>query len=95
MHKDVRAAVKFDRNKITEYFKCINGVKQGCVLSTLLFYIYLSKLKRIFRSQGLPGIQILPNDVSVFMLMYIDDICVFFDSPIDLQKKLNIFENYC
>ena len=87
MHKDVLATVKFDRNKITEYFKCLNGVKQGCVLSTLLFSLYLSKLECIFKSQGVPGIQILPNDVSVFMLMYIDDICVFSDSPIDLQKS--------
>ena len=95
MHQDVLAAVKFDRNKITDYFKCMNGVKQGCVLSTLLFSMYLSKLESIFISQGVPGIQILPNDVSVFMLMYIDDICIFSDNPIDLQKKLNILDNYC
>ena len=95
MHKDVLAAVKFDRNRITDYFKCMNGVKQGCVLSTLLFSIYLSKLESIFISHGVPGIQILPNDVSIFMLMYIDDICIFSDNPKDLQKKLNILNNYC
>ena len=95
MHKDVLAAVKFDRNKITDYFRCMNGVKQGCVLSTLLFSMYVSKLESIFISQGMPGIQILPNDVSVFMLMYIDDICIFSDNPRDLQKKLDLLDNYC
>ena len=87
MHKDVLAAVKFDCNNITDYFRCMNGVRQGCVLSTLLFSMYVSKLESIFISQGMPGIQILPNDVSIFMLMYIDDICIFSDNPRDLQKS--------
>ena len=73
----------------------MNGVKQGCVLSTLLFSTYVSKLESILKVSGLSGIQMLPNDVDVFLLMYIDDICIFSDNVLDLQRKINTLESYC
>ena len=95
MHTNVLAAVRTNKNNITDYFHCTNGVKQGCILSTLLFSLYVSKLESILRVSGLPGIQVLPNDVDVFLLMYIDDICIFSDNILDLQKKINLLETYC
>ena len=95
MHSNVLAAVRTGKYSITDYFHCMNGVKQGCILSTLLFSLYVSKLESILKVSGLPGIQILPNDVDVFLLMYIDDICIFSDNVLDLQKKINLLETYC
>ena len=95
MHSNVLASVRTGKNITTDYFNCMNGLKQGCVLSTLLFSMYVSKLESILKVSGLSGIQMLPNDVDVFLLMYIDDICIFSDNVLDLQRKINILESYC
>jgi len=35
------------------------------------------------------------QDVDVLMLMYIDDLCIFSDNVIDLQRKINVLSSYC
>ena len=52
-------------------------------------------LESLLSVSGVTGIEILPNDVHVFLLMYIDDLCIFSDNVIDLQRKINIVEKYC
>ena len=88
MHTDVFAAVKLGlKNEITYYLKYTNGAKQGCVLTAILFSIYIPKLESIFKNSGFDGIQLKPNDVELFLFMYIDNICIFSDKKIDLQIK--------
>ena len=31
---------------ITDYFKCLSGVKQGCILSPILFSIFISEFEK-------------------------------------------------
>ena len=94
IYDNVLSAVRVGKNDITSYFNCNNGLKQGCVLSTLLFSLYVSKLEEIMRNKGCPGIDTM-YDVEIMMLMYIDDLCIFSDSVIDLQRKINILSSYC
>ena len=95
MHSNILAAVRVGKTDITGFFSCTTGVKQGCILSTLLFSLYVSKLETIMRTSGVSGIETLPNDVSIFLLMYIDDLCIFSDNDIDLQRKIRVLDDFC
>ena len=94
MYKSVKTAVRIG-SKITDYFDCISGVRQGCVLSPLLFSIFLSELQVELMNCGSKGIDIFADDLGVFLLMYADDIVLLSDSVVDLQKKILCLENYC
>lgn len=94
MYKEVKAAVCVG-NKITEYFECISGVRQGCILSPLLFSMFLSELQSDLTKCDARGIDVFADTVGIFSLMYADDIALVADTVIDLQKKVNCLEKYC
>jgi hypothetical protein len=73
----------------------VSGVRQGCILSPLLFSIFLSELQVQFDACGARGIDTFADPVGILMLMYADDIAIVSDSVSDLQKKINCLEMYC
>ena len=65
------------------------GVKQGCVLSPILFSLFLNDL-----------VDALPNGVyvantNIKVLLYADDIVVLADSPSELQEMIVSLYDYC
>ena len=68
------------------------GVKQGCVLSPLLFNLYLSDLPRIFTDECHP---IHLNDCKLNCLMFADDLILMSESAEGLQKCLDKLQEYC
>ncbi|XP_073971981.1 uncharacterized protein [Rhodnius prolixus] len=70
------------------------GVLQGDSLSPILFSLFISDIEVYFRKRNLIGVSIDSiNDV--IMLAYADDLVLLADSPIDLQKKINVLQSYC
>ena len=67
-------------------------MKQGCVLSPLLFNLYLSDLPRIFTDECHP---IHLNDCKLNCLMFADDLILMSESAEGLQKCLDKLQEYC
>ena len=85
------AAVKFG-DKLSEPFRTNKGVRQGCVLSPLLFNIFLSDIQEAFDICGdNPTLQ----DVEVSSLIWADDILILSETPEGLQAKLDNRGIYC
>ena len=80
---------------ITDYFECLSGVKQGCVLSPILFSIFISEFEKELAQGPLPGVEILTNDMHAHSLLYADDLVLFGDSVFEIQKKINALEHFC
>ena len=92
IYSNVFSAVKCN-GKLTEFFECPIGLKQGCVLSPLLFNIFISEVSRSINLEGLHGLQLVPNENILNHLFYADDNCIFSTTPRGLQSKLNIIHS--
>ena len=76
-------------NLCTETFKINQGVRQGCVLSPLLFNIFLSDLaKKLNSMEG----KVQVHDREVNTLFWADDIIMFTKEENTLREMLETLE---
>lgn len=94
MYRSVKAAVRVG-SKVTDYFECMSGLRQGCIVSPILFSMFLSELQAELYACGGHGVDIFGDPLGVFLLMYADDLALVADSVSDLQKKIDCLEQYC
>ena len=73
-------------------FQVTNGVRQGGVLSPLLFNVYVNELSELLNKSGIGG-----NTCGTIInhMLYADDICIVLLSSSGLQQLLNICHDYC
>lgn len=88
MYANTQVAV-WNGEELSDYFETRSGVKQGCLMSPLLFALYLNDLHDHLNG----GIRI--NALNIKVLMYADDIVMISDEPRKLQSMINRLEEYC
>ena len=92
LYSHVFSAVKCN-GKHTDFFECPIGLKQGCILSPLLFNIFITYVSKYLNTHGLHGLQLIPNENILHHLFYADDNCIFSTTPRGLQSKLDLIYN--
>ena len=91
IYMDDKACVKMD-NQRGELFDINQGVRQGCVLSPLLFNIFIADLAK--ELEELDG-KIKIKNKEINSIFWADDIIMLADSQEHLQRMLNLLEDYC
>ena len=89
----------YDRDKscvrgndsLTDIFPCNRGVQQGCLLSPVLFALYLNDLNShiMESSQG-----VMVDDIPVHSLLYSDDLVLIAKDRKDLQSQLDALDTF-
>ncbi|XP_039298009.1 uncharacterized protein LOC120354675 [Nilaparvata lugens] len=74
---------------LSDAFETNTGVKQGCLLSPLLFALFLNDLEE--NMEG--GVKL--NDTNIRILAYADDIVLLASNKLDLKKMITALEEYC
>ena len=92
MYIDTKCKIKFSSG-ITKEFPSTCGVKQGDVLSPLLFNLYINDLVKSLEKVGCNPVVV--NGLSINSLLYADDIILLSDSEEGLQKSLDCLEEFC
>ena len=85
MYSTVQSAVLIGDEK-TEWFELYTGVRQGCVMSPILFSLFVNGLAREIKAVG-KGVQVGRQKVQ--LLLYADDIVLISDTQKDLQSMLD------
>ena len=82
LYKNVKGTVRVDGQQ-TEWFDVNCGLKQGCILSPLLFNLFINGLTRDINDVG-SGIFV--GDTPLSNLLYADDIVLIADIELKLQS---------
>ena len=91
MYDNVLACVH-DKCCYTDYFSCPRGVKQGCLLSPLLFSFFINELAVDLSRNGKHGVQLIPGAIEIFLLLFADDVILLSDTVAGLQNQLNMLK---
>ena len=91
MYESVTYAIK-TRKGISDDFPSIRGVKQGCILSPLLFNLFVADLPDIFTENCDP---VVIHDRPLSCLMFADDLVLLSETAHGLQNSLTNLGNYC
>ncbi len=76
----------------TDWFNVSSGLKQGCLLSPILFNLYINDLALLPNNAG----HVVDLDgVKVNVLLYADDLVFVADCEQDLQAMLDILHQWC
>ena len=92
LYANVTGCVKLGPTILTDWFRVGTGLRQGCILSPLLFNIYLNDLITEVKTKC-KGISI--DDEKLCILAYADDIALVAENEEDLQSMLNIVQKWC
>ena len=90
MYQTVESAVLVGEES-TEWFELQAGVRQGCVMSPVLFSLFINGLARELKKRG-QGVDIGGRRVQ--MLLYADDIALLAETPDDLQRMFDVVSEY-
>ena len=91
MYKGGEACLKND-GYLSEFFPCGRGVRQGDVLSPILFNLYINDIPELFvEDKDSPML----GDRAIHCLLYADDLILFSQTANGLQEKLNKLNDYC
>ena len=92
IYTTVKSRVK-NNNTLSESFSCNIGVRQGECLSPILFASDVNDVEQEVDDKGVNGIGI--GMVKLLLLLYADDIILFAKTAEELQKPLDILQEYC
>lgn len=89
MYATVEARV-LSNEGYTDYFECLQGLKQGCVMSPMLFSLLINELANEIIEKGKHGVSLGPTELELFLLLFADDLTLIASTVIGLQNQLNV-----
>ena len=77
--------VRCSTNCTTDFFNYKRGVRQGCLLSSLLFSLYINDLEQCLANEGAEGVELW--DIRLCAMLYADDLVLLAETEQDLNLK--------
>ena len=94
LYKNLKACIRVD-DGLSNFFNCNVGTRQGCLISPLIFCLFINDLVDYMKAKFPNGVFINANICDLYALMYADDISSMSDTAIQLQRQINCISQYC
>ena len=91
VYSDVKCKVKIG-GEVGNEFSVTTGLRQGCVLSPLLFSLYVNDLMEVLRREEI-GVRV--DNLIIPGLMFADDLVITAEKTSDLNRALEIVHRWC
>lgn len=91
LYSNIECSVRLNGN-MTDWFNVDSGLKQGCILSSIMFNIYVNSLIDDINALNI-GIDI--DNEKLAILLYADDVVLLAENEKDLQKMLDVLNFWC
>ena len=82
-----------DNGHVTDWFQIHSGVRQGCILSPLLYALFINDLVKELNALN-RGVEIAEGEKKLSALLYPDDIVLLAENKRDLQRMLDVVAGY-
>ena len=92
MYQKVKSCVK-SLSSFSDYFSYAVGLRQGEVMSPLLFSIFVEDLELFLQNNIDSGLQL--DDIVLILLLFADDMAIVGKSPEEIQNHLDNLYTYC
>ena len=80
--------------EFSDVFECPDGVRQGCVLSPTLFSMFINQLADHMEVNGKDGVEMLPDIMELFILLFADDVALLSTRTNGLQNQLDVLHSF-
>ena len=87
MYNNVKSCVR-GCNSLSEYFNCVVGLKQGEVVSPILFSLFIEDLELFLQDDVNCGLSFI--DIMFVRMLFADGVVILGNSPADLQQRLEL-----
>ena len=94
IYKSVSSCVRIE-DRLSEFFDCPVGLRQGCVLSPVIFSLFINEIADAVDKRGMHGLQLLPGLIELFILLFADDIVLLSQTAIGLQNQIHVLAETC
>ena len=94
VYKCVKSCVRAN-DSLTDLFDCPVGLRQGCIMSPVLFSLFIDEFVELIEQSGLRCIQLYPDIVEIFLLLFADDVAHISDSVIGLERQFFLLNDFC
>ena len=93
IYKSVKACLRANC-ALSEYCNCYLGLRQGCLISPILFLLFINELTTVIQESGFRGVQLYPGLVEIFLLLFADEVVLIPDAIVGLQSQLNLLKEF-
>ena len=92
MYNKVKSCVKLC-NSYSDFFEYSVGLRQGEVLSPILFSLFIDDIESFLRHGNQNGLTI--NEITLILLLFADDMVILGNSPDEINRSLTLLSDYC